>query len=163
QEEVDRLAHAPPPAAGAHEEPEHDVAELVLDLAVAAGLLAHLAPRRLGERLLARDVALGQLPARAAARGDEADLEARPGRSPQAPRGALLSVRALPDHAVRIPDVEKPSALANGDSSASVPWCYDAGPTIFPNSVADVDRSMATRTICPGANPARGTITALKP
>src|SRR5262249_31798855 len=90
KEELHRLPHALPLGAGADVEPEDDRAELVLDDAVAAGLLAHLAPRRLLEGLGAAHVALGELPAARAARRDEADLDV--GRSAL---GVGLGLRAL--------------------------------------------------------------------
>src|SRR5262249_44189101 len=76
EEELHGLAHAPAPAARADVEPEHDVAQVLLDQPVAAGLLADLAARGVGEGLAIAEVAFRQLPARRAARGDEADLDA---------------------------------------------------------------------------------------
>src|SRR5262249_27851014 len=92
----------PPLGAGADEEPEHDLAQVVaarvLDGAVAAGLLAHLAARGLGLGLARGGVPLGQLPARPPARGDEAHFHRSVGPSPETSAGAALG--SLPQAAI---------------------------------------------------------------
>jgi putative endonuclease len=98
--ELHGLFHALPARTGADVEPENDDAEVVLDEAVAARLFADLAPGRLGQGLLARDVTLGELPARAAPGGDEADLDRSlgwRGRVRRAPKDAARALFALGD------------------------------------------------------------------